>query len=207
MTRFVLVAEGPVQPLRRQPAEDGRVEPSPGHVLVVGEGPVNPRAEGPAGLPLEVATEDASAPGIVLRRRAWPYDAVGLVFERRGGRLRLVAIDSEGGAELLVDSASVFTGYEPGLVPGSSYGDPGTVLCGDGQWRAGGGGPPGSTATKEVPTGAVNGTNVTFTMAAALGSADLVFTDGLLDPDAAAVGTTLTVSAAPRAGVVVLHFT
>lgn len=67
----------------------------------------------------------------------------------------------------------------------------------------------GSLATKEVPTGACNGTNVTFTMAEALASGDLVFVDGVLDPAASGVGTTLTTSIppGPDGGVLVARVT
>ena len=58
----------------------------------------------------------------------------------------------------------------------------------------------GALATKEVPTGAHDGTNVTFTMAEALAAGDLVFVDGILDPAAYGSGTTLTTSIPPGPG-------
>lgn len=63
-----------------------------------------------------------------------------------------------------------------------------------------------AVTSKETPTGTVDGANVTFTLAAALGTNDMVFVDGILDPDASAVSLTLTTSFPPIAGVRVWHF-
>ena len=61
-----------------------------------------------------------------------------------------------------------------------------------------------STAAGTV-TGVINGINVTFTMTTGFGTTDLVFVDGLFDVAATAVGTTLTTSTPPIAGVAVEH--